>query len=120
MKVTLKTNIIVDIVMFLAMALTSIGGIVIKVIAPLRRFAQEEWVREAAQFIVGNRRLWGKIHLWAGVILLVVLVVHIVLHWTAVDSFFKKHIPSRGWRIALYAILLVISLVSLIPWIWAF
>ena len=121
MKVSLKTNITIDILMFLAMALTSISGIVIKVIAPLRRIAQEEWVRELAYAIVGHsRRLWGKIHLWAGVILLVLLVVPIVLHWPAVDGFFKKHIPSKGWRTTLYIVLAIISLLSLIPWIWAF
>uniref|UniRef100_UPI004055D67F DUF4405 domain-containing protein n=1 Tax=Alistipes sp. TaxID=1872444 RepID=UPI004055D67F len=121
MKVSLKTNIIFDFVMFLAMALTSISGVVIKIIAPLRRVAHEEWVRNVAMWIVGeSRRMWGKIHLWAGVLVLVLLVVHIVLHWATIDSFFKKHINRRAWRITLYAVLLILLLFSTIPWILAF
>lgn len=120
MKVSLKTNIIIDLAMFLAMAVTSISGVVIKVIAPLRRLAHEEWVREVASAIVGHRRLWGKIHLWAGVVLLVLLVLHIIYHWATIDGFFKKHIKSAAWRTTLYVVLAVLSLLSLIPWIWAF
>ena len=121
MKVSLKTNIIIDLAMFIAMAVTSISGIVIKVIAPLRRMAHEEWVREMASFIVGgSRRMWGKIHLWAGVVLLLLLVLHIVFHWAAIDGFFKRHIPSTAWRTTLYMVLAVLSLLSIVPWIWAF
>ena len=120
MKVSLKTNIIIDLAMFLAMAVTSISGIVIKIIAPLRRVAHEEWVRDAASWVLScGRRMWGKIHLWAGVVLLVLLVLHIILHWSAIDSFFKKHIASSAWRTTLYFILFVLLILSVVPWIWA-
>lgn len=122
MKVGLKTNIILDVAMFIAMVVTSFSGIVIKVIAPLRRFANEEWVREAASwFFYGcSRGTWKQIHLWAGVILLVLLVLHILFHWSMVDAFFKKHIPNNSWRGVLYGVLFVLSLISIIPWLWAF
>lgn len=121
MKSSLKTNIIIDLAMFLAMVVTSVSGIVIKIIAPLRRVAHEAWVRDAAFWIVGeSRRMWGKIHLWAGVVLLALLVIHIVLHWSAIDAFFKKHIKSVAGRGLLYAVLLVLLLLSVVPWIWAF
>ena len=120
MKVSLKTNIIIDLAMFLAMAVTSISGIVIKIIAPLRRVAHEEWVREAATWIVGeSRRMWGKIHLWAGVVLLVLLVLHIILHWSAIDGFFKKYIKNKTLRTSLYVVLLLFLIISVVPWIWA-
>ena len=120
MKVSLKTNIIIDLAMFLAMAVTSISGIVIKIIAPLRRVAHEEWVRDAASWVLScGRRMWGKIHLWAGVVLLVLLVLHIILHWSAIDGFFKKHIASSAWRTTLYFILFVLLILSVVPWIWA-
>lgn len=120
MKSSLKTNIIVDLLMFLAMAVVSISGIVIRVVAPMRRFAHEAWVRDAASTILWyGRRLWVEIHLWAGVILLVLLVVHIVLHWRVIDGFFKKHIESKAWRSVLYGVLFVLLLLSTIPWLWA-
>ena len=122
MKNRLKTNIIIDLVMFLAMAVTSISGIVIKLIAPLRRTAESEWVREAAMwfFQVWNRRTWAHIHLWAGVIVMVLLVVHIALHWQMVDGFFKKHIENKSLRTSLYMVLLLLLIISVVPWIWAF
>ena len=122
MKNRLKVNIIIDLVMFLAMAVTSISGIVIKLIAPLRRTAESEWVREAAMwfFQVWNRRTWAHIHLWAGVIVMVLLVVHIALHWQTVDGFFKKHIENKSLRTSLYMVLLLLLIISVVPWIWAF
>ena len=122
MKNRLKTNIIIDLVMFLAMAVTSISGIVIKLIAPLRRTAESEWIREAAMwfFQVWNRRTWAHIHLWAGVIVMALLVAHIALHWQTVDGFFKKHIENKSLRTSLYMVLLLLLIISVVPWLWAF
>ena len=122
MKNRLKTNIIIDLVMFLAMVVTSISGIVIKLIAPLRRTAESEWVREAAMwfFQVWNRRTWAHIHLWAGVIVMALLVAHIALHWQTVDGFFKKHIENKSLRTSLYMVLLLLLIISVVPWLWAF
>jgi hypothetical protein len=113
---------IVDLAMFLAMVVTSISGVVIKIIAPLRRVAHEEWVRDAASwfFQVWNRRTWAHIHLWAGVIVMALLVIHIALHWQTVEGFFKRHIASKGLRTTLYLVLLLLLILSVVPWIWAF
>lgn len=121
MKTSLKTNIIVDLAMFLSMVVVSVSGIVIKIIAPLRRLAYESWVRDVAYWIVGDsRRLWSRIHLWSGVVMLLLLVLHIVLHWQTIDGFVRKHIKSRAWRGALYVVLFLLLLLSVIPWVWAF
>ena len=121
MKNRLKTNLGIDLLLFLAMAVTSISGVVIKIIAPLRRVAEEEWVRKAAAwfFESWNRRTWAAIHLWAGVVVMVLLVVHIALHWQVIDAFCSKHITNKVLRISFYALLLVLLLLSVVPWIWA-
>ena len=122
MKNRLTTNLILDLVMFIAMAVTSISGIVIRIIAPLRRTAESEWVRETATsfFELWSRRTWAHIHLWAGVIVMVLLVAHIALHWPMIDGFFKKHIASKSLRTSLYLVLLLLLVISVIPWLWAF
>ena len=122
MKNRLTINMIVDLAMFLAMVATSISGVVIKIIAPLRRVAHEEWVRDAALwfFQVWSRRTWAHIHLWAGVIVMALLVIHIALHWQTVEGFFKRHIASKGLRTTLYLVLLLLLILSVVPWIWAF
>lgn len=122
MKNRLTTNILIDLAMFLAMAVTSISGVVIKIISPLRRIAETEWVREAAAwfFQVWNRRTWAHIHLWAGVIVMVLLVIHIALHWSMVDGFFKKHISNAPLCYTLYMVLFLLLILSVVPWVWAF
>ena len=121
MKNRLTTNLILDLVMFLAMVVTSFSGIVIRVIASLRRTTESEWVREAAQWFFGvwSRRTWAHIHLWAGVIVMVLLVAHIALHWPMIDGFFKKHIASKSLRTSLYFVLFLLLVISVIPWLWA-
>ena len=121
MKNRLKTNLGIDLLLFIAMAVTSISGVVIKIIAPLRRVAQDEWVREAAAwfFQAWNRRTWAAIHLWAGVVVMVLLVVHIALHWQVIDGFCSKHITNKALRVSFYTLLLVLLLLSVVPWIWA-
>ena len=121
MKNRLKVNIIIDLVMFLAIVATSVSGIVIKIISPLRRMAESQWIQEAAMwfFQVWNRRTWAHIHLWAGAIVMVLLVVHIALHWQVVDGFFKKYIKNKTLRTSLYVVLLLLLIISVVPWIWA-
>ena len=122
MKNRLTINMIIDLAMFLAMVVTSISGIVIKIIAPLRRTAETEWIREMASccFSQGmSRRVWTDIHLWGGVVMLALLVIHIALHWSMVDGFFKKHIASKSLRTTLYVVLLLLLIISVVPWLWA-
>lgn len=122
MKNSLKINMGIDLLLFLAMVVTSISGVVIKIIAPLRRVAEQEWVRRAAAwfFESWNRRTWAAIHLWAGVVVMVLLVLHIALHWKVIDGFCSKYIVNKTLRAAFYALLLVLLLLSVIPWVYAF
>ena len=123
MKNRLSLNIIIDLAMFLAIVVTSFSGVVIKIIAPLRRVAHEERSREVASwFFEGgfSRRVWADIHLWAGVIVMALLVLHIALHWQMVDAFFKKHIAGKTLRSLLYVVLLLLLIISVVPWFWAF
>ena len=122
MRNSLKINMGIDLLLFLAMVVTSISGVVIKIIAPLRRVAEQEWVRKAAAwfFESWNRRTWAHIHLWAGVVVMVLLVLHIVLHWKVIDGFCSKYISNKTVRAVFYSVLLVLLLLSVIPWVYAF
>ena len=54
----------------------------------------EDVCRGKVQFMGMMRRQWGDIHLWASIALLVLLILHIVLHWSMIDGFFKKSIKD--------------------------
>jgi len=42
-------------------------------------------------FLVSLRHFFIAIHEWAGLIFMVVVVIHIVLHWPYIKSNFKKY-----------------------------
>lgn len=122
MKNLLKINMGIDLLLFLAMVATSISGVVIRIIAPLRRVAEQVWVREAAAWFFKEwpRRTWALIHLWAGVVVMVLLVLHILLHWRVIDGFCSKYIQNKTLRAIFYVVLLVLLLLSVVPWVYAF
>ena len=119
MKVSLKTNIIIDLLLFVSMALMSIAGIVLRVVRPLLK-AEEEWVRNLAEGIYNcGKGWWFSIHLWAGIAMMVLLAAHLVLHWRVIDGFFCKHIPSKWLRAIIYMVLILLLVVSVVPWLFA-
>lgn len=113
----IKTNIIIDILMLLAMASVSISGWVIKYFLPLGGRMRHRSYLVSNEFMGMERCTWRDIHLWSGIALIILLVLHVVLHWNFISAFFKKHIPNNALRNFAYAFLLIISLISVVPWI---
>lgn len=79
-------------------------------------FLIDQVCRRGVTFLGMGRRLWTDIHLWSGIVLVVLLVLHIVLHWKMVDGFFRKVIPNCALRYAAYALLLALVLITVVPW----
>ena len=103
----LKTNIIIDILMLAAMATVSGSG-----------YLLDEVVRRGVKFLGMSRGVWRDIHLWSGIIIVVLLILHIVCHWSTINGFFKKHIPNAIARYAVYMLLLALVLIASIPWLF--
>lgn len=113
----LKTNIIVDVAVLLAMAVLSLSGWVIKVIMPSGM--HHRGMHSSAHDLLGwGRHTWREIHLWAGVVVLALVVLHIVLHWSVISAFFKRHIPNQVLRFVVYLLLLTVALATVAPWIY--
>jgi len=70
-----------------------------------------------------SRYQWGQIHFWVSIVLLVVLVVHLALHWqwlatTVAQRFGMARNPqSRHLWSGVITLLLVIILLALFAWI---
>lgn len=105
----LNVNIFIDILMMVSFAIVSFSG-----------YLLEDVCRGKVQFMGMMRRQWGDIHLWASIALLVLLILHIVLHWSMIDGFFKKSIKSKPLRYSLYLLLLALALIAIIPWFFIF
>ena len=103
----LKTNIIIDILLLAAMATVSSSG-----------YLLDEVVRRGVTFMGMGRRTWIDIHLWSGIIIVVLLILHIIFHWKTINGFFTKHIPNKALRYVTYALLLALVLIAAIPWLF--
>lgn len=113
----LLTNFLIDVLMFVATAVMSVSGLVIKLILP-RRGLMHHGVGAPIDFLGLERFVWRDIHIWSGVALLLLLVLHIVLHWSVISSLFAKYIPNRALRLLIYLLFAIVVLLSLIPWLY--
>ena len=108
-------NIVIDLLLLVAMAVISVSGFLLDGILPHCHGGGG-----VVRSVLGmGRHAWADIHLIAGIILVVLLALHIILHWSQVDGFFRKQIKSVVLRYTLYAIMLVLLLATILPWIFA-
>lgn len=105
MKNKFSVNIVIDIITLIAMMLVSYSGLALQA----RRMSY-------SYLTLGfSRGFWHDIHIYAAVVFLFLLVVHVALHWSAVNAFFAKRIPNRLLRIVVYVVLLFVMLTTVVP-----
>ena len=108
-------NLILDAIMFLMMALIAGIGLLLKYVLVS---GSERWLRYGKnvdlRFLNLDRHQWGDIHLIIGIILIILLVIHVILHWKMISCFFHNMIKGTTTRrltsgcIAIFSILLLI------------
>ncbi|MGQ1910028.1 DUF4405 domain-containing protein [Marinifilum sp. RC60d5] len=86
-----KLNFIIDILSFLCLSFIIGTGFLIKYILIT---GQETWLKYGEnirlEFLGLDRHEWGYIHLIAGFVMIVLMVLHILYHWQLIKSMFKK------------------------------
>ena len=108
-KNKMPLNIIIDFVMLMAMALVSISGFILEIVIPSRHAVRFQDATPWCSHLLGlGRHDWGNIHLWAGVVLVTLLAIHILLHIKMVSAFVTKKCPNHTLRILLYVLLLML------------
>ena len=119
-KNKMPVNIVIDLVMLIAIALVSISGFILEVVIPSRHAVRFQGADSWCSHLCGlGRHGWGDVHLWAGIALLVLFAVHLLLHLNIVSAFFKKRCPNRTLRIGRYVFLLILLLITVVPWFFA-
>ena len=111
----MTVNIVIDVLMLVATSLLSFSGFLLEGILP--HCHGKGGVLKA--FLGMGRHTWADIHLYSGIILVVLLVLHIVLHWSVIDGFFRKTIQNSTLRYLLYLFLLIVLVLGVIPWLFA-
>jgi hypothetical protein len=96
-----KLNMSIDIVMFLVlMAMAGIGLLIkyVLVSGVTRNAIYGDNID--LEFWGMDRHEWGTIHLYLSISFLVLIVLHIILHWKMILCILKRMIPHKGVRIA--------------------
>jgi hypothetical protein len=71
-----KINYLVDFIALISFLVTSITGLIIFLFLP-------SGVRQGRfqEFIGITKEVWNFIHIWSGILMLVLVVIHLILHW---------------------------------------
>ena len=117
-KNRISFNIIMDIVMLITMVLVSISGFILKVVIPSRHAVRFQDATPWCAHLLGlGRHDWGEIHLWAGIVLGILLTIHFLLHINIVSAFVKKKCPNHILQILLYILFLMLLIMTIMPWL---
>jgi len=115
MKHKSKINFIIDILMYVVMM--AIGGIgfLMKFVLVSGSERWEIYGDNVDLFLWGwDRHQWGTLHLIFGYLLLGLLLLHIVLHWSQIKSMFRNLIHKRSKRVALTLVFVILGLLLLL------
>ena len=107
-------NIVIDFVM----ALVSISGFILEIVIPSRHAVKFQGATPWSSQLLGlGRHDWGEIHLWAGIVLGILLTIHFLLHINIVSAFVKKKCPNHILQILLYILFLMLLIMTIMPWL---
>ena len=110
-----KLNLIIDVLLLLCIsAIGGIGLLIKYVLVPgFRRW--EIYNRNVDLSYWGmDRHEWGSIHFIIALIFLVLLVIHIILHWAMIVNIYRKLIPNSLARRIITVILICLVILLII------
>ncbi|MFO8015403.1 MAG: DUF4405 domain-containing protein [Phycisphaerae bacterium] len=109
-----RLNLLIDIVMTVLMAaIAGLGFLINWVLIPGEERPAVYGSRPDLYWLGLDRHEWGDVHLTLGVALLVLLVLHVALHWSQVVGIWRRMVASGAVRVALALALLVLVVASM-------
>jgi hypothetical protein len=92
-------NLSIDIIMLLLLTpLAGIGFLIKYVLIPGIQRNERYGGGVELEFWGLTRHQWGSIHLIISIVFLVLLLLHIILHWKMIIGIFKRMIPDKALR----------------------
>ena len=110
-----KVNLVIDALLLLCIAAILGIGLLMKYVLVPGYKRLEIYERNVELFFGGfDRHQWGTVHLVIGLVFLVLLVLHIILHWRLIVEIYRRLIPNglMRWIIAMALICLTIALLG--------
>ncbi|HDR88402.1 MAG TPA: DUF4405 domain-containing protein [Bacteroidetes bacterium] len=106
-----KLNLIIDALLLIQlMAMAGIGFLIKYILVPGEERNLLYGRDVELYFLELTRHDWGKIHLWASISFLVLILLHIILHWKMIGCIFRQMFASKKVRTAIACVLLAISI----------
>jgi hypothetical protein len=109
-----KINLVIDAVMLLVLvAIAGLGFLIKYVLIPgYKRNAL--YPGDVELYFMGlTRHEWGRIHLLLGFIFLLLLLIHIILHWNTIGCIFRQMISGKALRRVIAVVLGVLCFIFL-------
>jgi len=110
-----KVNFIIDAIMFVLMGFLAGIGLLIKYVLVS---GEERWIQYGRnvdiRFLGLDRHQWGDIHLYVGIALIILLVLHVVLHWKMIVCLYKRIIGNRKVRILCGLTFMIVTLLMVL------
>ncbi len=85
-----KLNFLIDFLAFLSFFVTAITGLVIFFFIP-PGIRQGRYI----EFLGVQKQVWSQIHNYAGLLMILFVLIHIVLHWKWIKSMTKDLFKKR-------------------------
>jgi|WetSurMetagenome_2_1015567.scaffolds.fasta_scaffold51117_3 hypothetical protein len=106
-----KVNLTINLIMFiLLMAMAGIGFLIKYILLPGVQRNLKYGNDINLEYLGMDRHQWGSIHLIISIIFLILMIIHILLHWKMIVSIFRRMIPGSYWQVAIAGSIAVISL----------
>ncbi|MFH1452817.1 MAG: DUF4405 domain-containing protein [Armatimonadota bacterium] len=117
MKDKNNLNFIINALLTLSLALTAGIGVLLKYFREIYK-ATAHGAGLNITFLGMNRYRWGKIHFILSIIFIILLLIHIILHWKWIATTYKDMIKSKAVRTVIGIIFIITTLLAfLFPFI---
>jgi len=110
-----KLNLVIDALLLLCIAAIAGIGLLMKYVLVPGYQRWEIYGRNVELLFWGlGRHDWGAIHFVIGLAFLVLLILHIILHWGIIITIYRKLIPNRLVRFIIAVILISLTIILFI------
>lgn len=105
----------IDVFMFILMVYLTSSGLLMRYVLLPGSQRQQKYGGNVDLYLLGlDRHEWGSIHFVAGLVLIVLLVVHVVFHWKNIKGIYGRLVHSVYRRRILAWVLGVVCLIILV------
>ena len=82
-----KLNLLVDILNFFAFLITAVSGLVLYFVLSISGFKGGRAAVFKSDFLGIERGLWKSIHIYVGIAMIVIVIIHLILHLNYIEIF---------------------------------